>query len=370
MASPAQLPRLASGTSSLRSIFKREAESTKSLRASALDNTYVVENPVLTVEPTALLTTRLGTYLLKHHLMSSALYLICLICIVLFFVPLGQSVTYEANDRTGTLRTLERPHAVQTLMGSFFGILGMSLNAHQMNRQIFMTCALSFDFMVIVSSGLLIQTVWYINWYIVFARAGEWACEEVPVMIVEFVANMCFYVTIASMDCIKMRYTRKVAICSTIMASFLAEFVVVRFDLRYDNFFADETLDWWLISTTPDEIYISSKLQLMLFLGKATLTYAYGQPFCCLKPDYEVPGREVLARRVVRQLSHTLTPHSMKSNSAEFPAETDETPNTADCTAEIEAQASPVNRDENKEAEEKTNGAERLFSIAEIEAVI
>lgn len=352
MAEPDQEARLGSrslaprSTSSLRSVFTRTPGSTRTQRSAAVDNIYVVENPILIVEPTALLTTRLGTYLLERHVMSSVLYLICLICIILFFVPMGHPTKYEAHDSTGLLRELERPNSIQNFVGAVFAVAGMLLNAHQMNKQIFKTCALSFDFMVIVGSGLMVQLVWYINWYMVFFRAGKWAWEEIPLMILEFVASMFFYVTIGSLDCIKMRYTRKVAICSTLMVSFLAEFVLVRFDWRYGSFFADETLDWWLISTTPDEIYISSKLQLMLFLGKASLAYAYGQPFCCLKPDYEVPGRgEVLARRLVRQLSDTLTPHSLRSSTAEF-------------GSDLEAQVSQVIQEENKKSEEKISSTD------------
>jgi len=171
--------------------------------------------------------------------------------------------------------------------------------------------------MVIVFSGLMIQTVWHINWYMVFIRAGEWEWEDAPLRSLEFMTSMLLYVGIASGDCITMRYSKRVLICSLIMLSFLAEFVAVRFKWVRDNFFADETLDWWLISTTPDEIYLSSKLQLLLFLGKTSLAYARGQPFSCLKADYLVPGRHVLVEqvmdRVTRQLSDAFTPSSCRS---------------------------------------------------------
>jgi len=103
-------------------------------------------------------------------------------------------------------------------------------------------------------------------------------------------------------------------ICSILMASFLADFLTLRLELRLADFFVEETLDWWLISTTPNEIYLSCKLQLLLFLGKATMAYAYGQPFFCIKAEYVIPGRQVLVEQVVdhsvRQFSSVFTPSS------------------------------------------------------------
>lgn len=270
------------------------------------DIMYVVQHNVLGVQKTTLVSTRFGSYLQRRGWMNRALLLAVLVAAVIFFIPFSEGV-YEVYDSNGDLKTLERIPALQSVMGSLGVLFALFLVAHQMNRQIFVRTVFSFDFMVIVGSGFMIQAVWFCNWYLVFVRFGEWNWEDIPLRALELISAMCFYVAIAAMDSVTMRYTRRLMLCSILVVSFLAEFVIARFKLRYGNFFADEDLDWWLIGTTPDEIYLSSKLQMLLFLGKATFAYAHGHPFSCIKAEYSVPGRDVLVGRVVRQLSDSMS---------------------------------------------------------------
>lgn len=275
--------------------------------------TYCVENAALVIDCKPLLTTRLGSWLLKRGWWNIALLINCLICVFLFFAPLGGAVDAEAFDIDGELRVLTRAHALQSMSSSILTIFGIFLLAHKMNRQMFLTCCLSFDGLVILSSGAMIQLVWHINWYTVFIRSGAWQWYDIALRFLEFVAAMSIYVPMATMDSITMRYSRRIFICVIVVLSFLAEFMLCRFELRFPNFFADETLDWWIISTTPYEIYLSCKLQLLLFLCKGAVAYSRGQPFSCIKADYCVPGRQVRVERFVRSLSDSITPSSCRS---------------------------------------------------------
>jgi hypothetical protein len=134
----------------------------------------------------------------------------------------------------------------------------------------------------------------------------------------EFIATVLFYCTIGALDSMTMRYSRRVIVCSLIVIGFLTDFLLVRFGRKFDNFYADEVIEWWLIATTPQEIYINGKLQMLLFLGKATFAYARGSPFSCIKADYVVPGRQVRLEqavdRIVRQMSARTTSSSLGRN--------------------------------------------------------
>jgi hypothetical protein len=274
------------------------------------DLTFIVQNDVLQIDGTPLFRSRLGSWLLLSGWWHMAVLVNCLVVVFLVFVPLSEPAVREAYDRHGELRSHSRAHAVESISCSVLTLFGNFVLAHQMNRQMFVICVCSFDSMVIVGSGLLIQSMWFINWVQVFVGAGEWQWYDLPVSCLDCVAWMSIYLVMATIDCIVMRYSRRVCLCWIMVLSFLADFILCRLEWRHNNFFADETLDWWLISTTPQEVYLSGKLQMLLFLAKAALAYTRGQPFSCIKADYCVPGREVRVERIVRQLSDSFTPSS------------------------------------------------------------
>lgn len=286
-------------------------------RLEAPEHFYSVKCPLLKVDRATILETRIGTFLQKQGFVNLAIHVALFVAIVLYFIPFGQPAERTATDINGGVRTILSASDVQLFSWSCLTLLCVFLIAHLANRDIFVQCICTFDFLVIVGSGALIQAVWYCNWYLVFIKAGEWTWHDIPIKGLEFIASMCVYVTIAAMDCLTMRYSRRMLLCSVVFITFLAEFIVVRFEWHStSNFFSDEVLDWWLISTTPDEIYISGKLQLLLFIGKAMVAYAYGQPFSCIKADYSVPGRQVRVEQVTEQALRQMSFISRSSKSS------------------------------------------------------
>jgi len=279
----------------------------KKARIESCHLTFVVKGgSELRVDETPVLITRLGTHLLDSGWMHIAIHLTCLLYTIFFFAPLSK-VTYEAYDINGELRTLATVHPIQGLTSSLLCGFGTFLIAHQMNREIFYRTMFSFDFMIIFGSGALIQLTWYCNWYFVFIRVGSFDWYDVPIGVVQFIIAMSFYGAVGTMDSITMRYSRRIMICAVLIGNFLLDFILVRFGIRYPHFFAEETLDWWPLVTTPQEIYLSGKFELLLFLSKAAVAYIRGHPFACIKADYAVPGRQVLLNQVTERLIHKVS---------------------------------------------------------------
>ena len=265
------------------------------------DKKFVANNAELIVQGGAMLDTHVGRFLQKRGWMNKSITVVSslsVVCACLQFI--FDHEHHEVVDHGGVIKRAPRAHFIALSFYSLWYIC-LFLVSHKMNRQLFFKCVKSFDSLMIIAAYMTWNATSVINWYIVFFQAGAWEWIH---LFVGFpgVGHIPLYIGtaafISAVDSLTVRRCTKLCVCLAIWLIGFSNWCQTRVGM-FDDFWSDEPITWWLVSMPPQQIYMTSLMQVLLFIGKATFAYGSGEDFAFIICRYRNPDHQLLADNVL-----------------------------------------------------------------------